>query len=102
MSRVKPGYFTAFNAFFTCSSEIDIRELTHAASAVNHALRRIGSSSGRCNRRNQRVEDNAFHSGLNGGSASPKAQISGGRAACVCQRVEATRSACLPVLVIHF
>ena len=24
MSRVKPGYFTDFNAFFTCSSEIDI------------------------------------------------------------------------------
>ena len=24
MSRVKPGYFTAFNAFFTCSSEIDM------------------------------------------------------------------------------
>src|SRR5947207_15035777 len=24
ISRVKPGYFTDFNAFFTCSSEIDI------------------------------------------------------------------------------
>jgi hypothetical protein len=24
MSRVKPGYFTVFNAFFTCSSEICI------------------------------------------------------------------------------
>src|SRR5438094_4748007 len=24
MSRVKPGYLTDFNAFFTCSSEIDI------------------------------------------------------------------------------
>jgi hypothetical protein len=24
MSRLKPGYFTAFNAFFTCSSETDI------------------------------------------------------------------------------
>src|SRR5439155_24601776 len=26
MSRVKPGYFTDFNAFLTCSSEIDIHE----------------------------------------------------------------------------
>src|SRR5882762_9867629 len=26
MSRVKPGYFTDFKAFFTCSSEIDISE----------------------------------------------------------------------------
>src|SRR5215510_10085634 len=26
MSRVKPGYFTDFNAFFTCSSEIDMHE----------------------------------------------------------------------------
>src|SRR5882724_8061185 len=26
ISRVKPGYFTDFNAVFTCSSEIDIRE----------------------------------------------------------------------------
>src|SRR6266516_3668245 len=26
MSRVKPGYFTDFNAVFTCSSEIDILE----------------------------------------------------------------------------
>src|SRR5438067_4156883 len=26
MSRVKPGYFTDFNALFTCSSEIDILE----------------------------------------------------------------------------
>jgi hypothetical protein len=26
MSRVKPGYFTDFNAFMTCSSEIDIHE----------------------------------------------------------------------------
>ena len=26
MSRLKPGYFTDFNAFVTCSSEIDIHE----------------------------------------------------------------------------
>jgi len=26
MSRVKPGYLTDFNAFFTCSSETDIHE----------------------------------------------------------------------------
>jgi hypothetical protein len=26
MSRLKPGYFTDFNAFFTCSSEIDIHQ----------------------------------------------------------------------------
>jgi hypothetical protein len=26
MSRVKPGYFTDFNAFFTCSSEIDMHQ----------------------------------------------------------------------------
>ena len=38
MSRVKPGYFTDFKAFFTCSSEIDIPELTRAALEVNHAL----------------------------------------------------------------
>src|ERR1043166_5753542 len=30
MSRVKPGYFTVFNAFFICSSEIDIRQFTAA------------------------------------------------------------------------
>ena len=27
MSRVNPGYFTDFNAFFTCSSEIDMDEI---------------------------------------------------------------------------
>src|SRR5215467_3310523 len=26
MSRVKPGYLTDFNAFFTCSSEIDMHQ----------------------------------------------------------------------------
>ena len=35
MSRVKPGYFTDFNAFFICSSEIDIRECTCARLDVN-------------------------------------------------------------------
>src|SRR5262249_27613321 len=30
MSRVKPGYFTVFNAFFICSSEIDIGQFTAA------------------------------------------------------------------------
>src|ERR1044071_3103329 len=38
MSRVKPGYFTVFNAFFTCSSEIDILELTCGARQVNRTL----------------------------------------------------------------
>ena len=38
MSRVKPGYFTDFNAFFTCSSEIDIGEFTCAMLEVNLAL----------------------------------------------------------------
>src|SRR5215470_15833958 len=35
MSRVKPGYFTDFNAFFTCSSEIDIFQRNLPASDVN-------------------------------------------------------------------
>src|SRR3954470_18922643 len=35
MSRVKPGYFTDFNAFFTCSSEIDILQGNRTASDVN-------------------------------------------------------------------
>src|SRR5204862_5679103 len=39
ISRVKPGYFTAFNAFFTCSSEIDMHQITCAASQVNSARR---------------------------------------------------------------
>src|SRR5258707_5804238 len=42
MSRVKPGYFTDFNAFFTCSSEIDIFQGNRPASDVN---RRQGGSS---------------------------------------------------------
>src|SRR5882672_756856 len=42
MSRVKPGYFTDFNAFFTCSSEIDIFQSNRPASVVN---RRQGGSS---------------------------------------------------------
>src|SRR4029077_1064255 len=35
MSRVKPGYFTDFNAFFTCSSEIDIFQGNPSVSDVN-------------------------------------------------------------------
>src|SRR5215475_5370278 len=35
MSRVKPGYFTDFNTFFTCSSEIDIGEFTCGTPNVN-------------------------------------------------------------------
>ena len=35
ISRVNPGYFTDFKAFFTCSSEIDIPELTLVALEVN-------------------------------------------------------------------
>src|SRR4029077_19860017 len=80
MSRVKPGYFTDFNAFFTCSSEIDIFQGNRPASDVN---RRKGGSScpqddgiaegqpsnalvpqkipGGQSRSFQRVEDNAFH-----------------------------------------
>src|SRR5215468_1075204 len=42
MSRVNPGYFTDFNAFFTCSSEIDIFQRNRPASDVN--LRQGGSS----------------------------------------------------------
>src|SRR5262249_11631570 len=42
MSRVKPGYFTDFNAFFTCSSEIDIFQRNRQASHVT--LRQGGSS----------------------------------------------------------
>src|SRR5258705_11994214 len=42
MSRVKPGYFTDFNAFFTCSSEIDIFQGNRPASDVNR--RQVGSS----------------------------------------------------------
>src|SRR5262249_50598885 len=38
ISRVKPGYFTDFKAFFTCSSEIDISELTRDAREVNRTL----------------------------------------------------------------
>src|SRR5262245_54981617 len=41
MSRVKPGYFTAFNAFFTCSSETDIHEFTCAIPAVNRTNSRF-------------------------------------------------------------
>src|SRR6476620_8130915 len=80
MSRVKPGYFTDFNAFFTCSSEIDIFQGNPPASDVNRC--QGGSScpqddgiaegqpfqcfaraenSRRQNRSFQRVEDNAFH-----------------------------------------
>src|SRR6058998_1975674 len=39
MSRLKPGYFTDFNAVCTCSSEIDILNLTCATQSVNRALR---------------------------------------------------------------
>src|SRR6478736_2940154 len=42
MSRVKPGYFTDFNAFFTCSSEIDIFQGNLPGSDVNRCQR--GSS----------------------------------------------------------
>src|SRR6476660_2803111 len=42
MSRVKPGYLTDFNAFFTCSSEIDIFQGNPPASDVN---RRQGGSA---------------------------------------------------------
>src|SRR3982750_2278312 len=60
ISRVKPGYFTDFNAFFTCSSEIDIFHRNRPASDVNQGLRqrREFQASGRSF---QRVEDNASH-----------------------------------------
>src|SRR5262249_26463255 len=45
MSRVKPGYFTDFNAFFTCSSEIDIREFTCGTPNVNRTDFRLAKSS---------------------------------------------------------
>jgi len=42
---VKPGYFTDFNAFFTCSSEIDIREFTCGTPNVNRTDFRLAKSS---------------------------------------------------------
>ena len=39
MSRVKPGYFTDFKVFFTCSSEIDMLQPTCRALNVNRPLR---------------------------------------------------------------
>src|SRR6516165_3156746 len=45
MSRVKPGYFTHFNAFFTCSSEIDIREFTCGTPNVNRTDFRLAKTS---------------------------------------------------------
>src|SRR5436853_6916550 len=45
ISRVNPGYFTDFNAFRTCSSEIDIPELTLVALEVNTIPRAPGQLS---------------------------------------------------------
>src|SRR5262249_18641866 len=45
MSRVNPGYFTDFNAFFTCSSEIDIREFTCGTPNVNRTDFRLAKTS---------------------------------------------------------
>src|SRR5205823_14990332 len=42
ISRVNPGYFTDFKAFFTCSSEMDIPELTLVALEVNTITRPPG------------------------------------------------------------
>src|SRR5215469_14477936 len=44
MSRVKPGYFTDFKAFFTCSSEIDIREVTCGTPNVNRTDFRLAKT----------------------------------------------------------
>src|SRR6266545_8356410 len=44
ISRVKPGYFTDFKAFFTCSSEIDMSE-TYAhgtGGKPRHRVDRLG------------------------------------------------------------
>src|SRR5439155_3998297 len=40
ISRVKPGYFTDFKAFFTCSSEIDMSE-TYARRARGKPRHRV-------------------------------------------------------------
>src|SRR5512132_1118538 len=69
MSRVKPGYFTAFNAFFTCSSEIDIFQGNRPASDVN---RHQGGSS--CPQDDGIAEGQLFQ-------CIVSAQIPGGRAA---------------------
>src|SRR4029078_8088856 len=45
MSRVKPGYFTDFNAFFTCSSEIEIREFTCGTPNLNRTDFRLAKTS---------------------------------------------------------
>ena len=47
MSRVKPGYFTDFNAFLTCSSEID---MTQSLLARRERSRWIGFSEDDANR----------------------------------------------------
>src|SRR5512133_1156539 len=69
MSRVKPGYFTDFNAFFTCSSEIDIFQGNRPASDV---VRQQDGSS--CPQDDGIVEGQIFQCFVS-------AQIPGGRAA---------------------
>src|SRR6185312_15473919 len=55
ISRVKPGYFTDFKAFFTCSSEIDMPE-----PYVCHARGKPRASGGSSCPQDNGVEDNAF------------------------------------------
>src|ERR1700741_4573820 len=86
ISRVKPGYFTDFNAFFTRSSEIVTLE-----------------PYPRCPRR----KPCAHFAKTSGGSASPKtmarespeAQISSGKAA-ISNALRTTRSV-LPILIVQ-
>src|SRR5258705_7431028 len=88
MSRVKPGYFTDFNAFFTCSSEIDIFQGNRPASDVN---RREGGSS--CPQDDGIAQGQPFN-------ALVAQKIPGGRAA-VSKALRTTRSTCLPLPVIN-
>ena len=48
MSRLKPGYFTDFNAFFTCSSEIDMAITAPLPDYTYEMKRRNLAGSGTC------------------------------------------------------
>src|SRR6476661_5773398 len=69
MSRLNPGYFTDFNAFFTCSSEIDIFQRNRPASDVNQ-----GGSS--CPQDDRIAEGQAFQSFVSAeNTQAPKPQF---------------------------
>src|SRR6059058_4224208 len=88
ISRVKPGYFTDFNAFFTCSSEIDIFEGNLPASDVNCCQDRSPCSQG-----DGIAEGQAFQCFLS--------EENSRRRAAVFNALRTTRSTCLPILVIR-